>query len=115
MTKYLGETDVDINTHPLYKEWTPIDWAMYHIEHYGGFDGDHHKAWVLDQIARIHHGTKPIVKLAQWDEGNGEITKEYRVTLGEPTQAYHDWVIEMKEWNEEEQEYDYGYEVGIPP
>jgi hypothetical protein len=26
--------------------------------HYGGIDGDHHKAWVIDQIVRVLTGEK---------------------------------------------------------
>ena len=35
-------------THPT----APIVAAMDIIERYGQIDGDHHKAWVIDQIAR---------------------------------------------------------------
>ena len=52
MAKYLGETVVDVNTHPEYSKYTNVDWAMLFIEKYGGIDGDHHKAWVLDQATR---------------------------------------------------------------
>lgn len=30
--------------------------AMAIIERYGQYDGDHHKLWVLDQVARILKG-----------------------------------------------------------
>lgn len=30
--------------------------ALRMIEHYGGFDGGHHKQWVIDQVARILTG-----------------------------------------------------------
>ena len=48
---------------------------------YGGIDGDHHKAWVIDQMVRVLAGDQydHIVKLARdgedgpetysWDEG----------------------------------------------
>lgn len=41
--------------------------AMEVIERFGGIDGDHHKAWVIDQVARALKGND-----------------------------YHQWVIEMK-------------------
>lgn len=36
--------------------------ALEVIEHYGGFDGEHHKAWVIDQVARVLTGDR----YAQW-------------------------------------------------
>ena len=33
-----------------------IQQAMELIERYGQIDGDHHKAWVLDQVARVLKG-----------------------------------------------------------
>lgn len=32
--------------------------ALAIIEQYGGFDGNHHKAWVIDQVARALTGKK---------------------------------------------------------
>ena len=54
--KYLGEFPVDVSKHPEYSKWTPADWAMVFIEKYSGIDGDHHKTWVFDQVARILKG-----------------------------------------------------------
>jgi hypothetical protein len=46
------------------------------IRRYGGIDGDHHKAWVLDQVARLlaGHGYDRLVEDVRaagyrWDEG----------------------------------------------
>lgn len=114
MQKYLGETPVDVTNSP-FKDYTPFDWAMYFIEKYGSIDGDHHKQWVMDQVARIHKGTKPIIVLARWDKGKGKFIEEYRVWLDEPTQAYVDWVEEMKQWNEKTKSYEYDYDEGIAP
>jgi len=105
---YMGETSVNQEDTP-YKDYTPFDWGMYFIERYGHIDGDHHKMWVMDQVARLHKGTQVQIKLAQWTCG----TKEYRVTLGEPTQQYLDWVEEMKCM--EDGEYQYDYDEGIAP
>lgn len=33
-----------------------IEAALDVIEKYGGIDGDHHKAWVIDQVARALNG-----------------------------------------------------------
>jgi hypothetical protein len=41
---------------------------------------------------------------------------EYRVSTGEPSEAYNAWVLEMKgEWDEENEEFEYDYDVGIAP
>ena len=89
---FLGETEVAVED-TKFKDYSPFDWAMYFIEHYGQIDGERHKLWVMDQVARIHKGTKPIIKIARWHDGN----EEYRVNLGEPTEAYQKWVEEMEE------------------
>lgn len=49
---YLGETAVDVSTHPEFKHYIANDWAMSFISRYGQIDGDHHKTWVLDQVVR---------------------------------------------------------------
>lgn len=110
MAKYLGETPVDVKTHPEFKNYTPTDWAMYFIERYGQFDGGHHKQWVLDQVVRILKGTPVEVKLAKWADGE----ENYRVsTVDEPSEEYKQWVIDMK--NGEDGPETYGYDEGCPP
>ena len=91
MAKYLGETKIKIED-SKFKNYSDFDWAMYFIESYGGIEGDEHKNWVLDQVARIYNGSKLEVKLAKWD--NGE--EEYRVSVLEPTEKYNNWVLEMR-------------------
>jgi hypothetical protein len=105
MEGYLGETLLDIKD-TKFKDYTRSDWAMYFLESYGLIDGSHHKNWVLDQMARAIKGVKPIIKLAKWSEG----TEEYRISLGEPTKEYLDWVIEMKDGEDGA-----GYDEGSPP
>jgi hypothetical protein len=39
-----------------------VESALNLIEHYGGFEGSHHKAWVIDQVARALTGDG----YAQW-------------------------------------------------
>jgi hypothetical protein len=110
-TKYLGETIVSINETP-FANFKPQDWVVYFIERYGQYDGGHHKQWVMDQVVRILKGTIIEVKLAKWNDG----TVEYRVSTGEPSQEYKDWVQEMLgDYNEEEEEYEYYYDEGIAP
>jgi hypothetical protein len=110
---YLGEFDVDLSQSP-FKDYTPADWAMYFVGSYGQIDGDHHKAWVLDQVARILKGTPVIVKQARWDRGGGDTEEDFRVQTGEPSKAYLDWVEEML-GDEVDGEREYDYETGIAP
>ena len=109
--KYLGEFPVDISETPFHG-FTPADWAMYYIETYGQYDGGWHKQWCMDQIARILKGTPVIVVQARWTDHD----PEYRVSTGEESEAYKAWVIEMKgECDEENEEFEYDYDVGIAP
>ncbi len=108
MKNYLGETTVK-QQDTEFKDYDNSAWAMYFIERFGGYDGAHHKDWVLDQIARTIKGTPIIIKLAKWDNGN----KEYRISTGEPSKAYLDWVVKMR--NGEDGAYTYSYEEGIAP
>lgn len=103
---YLGEFDVDLKDLGL-EGLGPEDWSIYFIERYGQIDGEHHKAWVLDQVSRILHGTEVVVKEARWSDGQ----KEIRVETGEPTEEYHQWVKDMQNVGEEE----YEYNTGIAP
>ena len=106
---YLGEFPVDI-AQSKFKDYTPADWAMYYIERYGQIDGEHHKAWVLDQVARILKGTPINVVEARWTT----IDPEFRITTGEPSQEYLDWVAAYKETDEDGED-QYGYDEGSPP
>ena len=108
---YLGQVPVDIKDTP-YAEHTPKDWAMEFIGSYGQIDGDHHKTWVLDQAARILHGTPVIVEKASWDDG----TVEFRFWTQEPpSNEYFEWVEIMLGDTEEDGEREYSYDVGIAP
>lgn len=102
MNGYKGEAPVDVNEHPKYKHYTPKDWAMMYITRYGQIDGDHHAKWVLDQVARILHGTPILMKIASWENGQ----TEERFETGTPTQSYWDWYAKMCED---------GYDDGIAP
>ena len=112
MDGYLGTFPVDIKDTEFAK-YTPTDWALYFIGSYGQIDGSHHKLWVLDQVARILHGTQVIVTERRWADGHKEFDTNVAV---EPSQSYLDWVVEMKgDWDEEYQEFTYEYDVGMPP
>ena len=111
MTKYLGTFEVKPEESPIYN-WNPFTIAMMFIEKYGGIDGAHHKNWVLDQVARIYHGTPVITTLAKWDDGQ----YEYRYVTSEPSKEYNDWVLKMRgEFDTNTREYEYEYDEGIAP
>ena len=84
---YLGEFPVDIKTHVVYKTYTNVDWAMTYIALYGQIDGAHHKAWVIDQVARILLGTEVTVTEARWQRH----APEYRFCVGDPSTGYVNW------------------------
>lgn len=104
MNGYLGEFECMIP--PTFSK---EQWAMYFIECYGQIDGDHHKAWVLDQVARILNGASIQCNEARWENGH----KEMRVTVG-TSDAYEEWVQKM-EGQDGDDEYFYGYNEGIAP
>lgn len=103
MAKYLGQNVVK-QEETQYKDYNRIDWVEYFLDSYGEIDGAHHKMWVINQCLRIIKGTPIIINLARWDDGQ----VEYRITTGEPSQEYLNYVKEVE---------DAGYEVndGIPP
>ena len=107
MEGYLGEFNIEIEDSP-FRGFTKSDWILYYIECYGQIDGEQHKLWVLDQIARLQKGTIPIVKIAKWVNGQSE----FRVTLGEPNQAYHEWVLKMKIGENDDC---HDYDIGVAP
>lgn len=109
MREYLGEEVIDIKNSP-FKDSDSGDWAMVFIDKYGQIDGEHHKQWVLDQVARILLGTKIILKQAKWSDG----LTEYRVTTDEPSYVYLDWVKDRK-GEMIDGEYEYDYDEGIAP
>jgi hypothetical protein len=104
MKGYLGETDVT-DRHPM----SPTDGALLFICLYGGFDGAHHKDWVLDQVARILNGAPIIVKEARWDNGHSEL----RYSVG-TSEQYEKWVHSVIFPDGADGE-DYGYSKGIAP
>ncbi|NTF17820.1 hypothetical protein G6L37_05355 [Agrobacterium rubi] len=110
---YLGEFEVDLATTP-FKDFTPADWALRFVAAYGGFEGSHHKNWVLDQVARILKGTPVLVVEARWDRGADGIEKHLRFSTGEPSAEYHAWVDDML-GEEIDGEREYSYDVGIAP
>jgi hypothetical protein len=97
--KYLGEFPTFSRA-----DWTQKQWAIEYIKEYGGISGDHHKAWLVDQVARILHGTVVLVTEAYWSDGSREI----RFRTGKPPNSYLEWVESIKLTNGD-------YEEGIAP
>lgn len=95
--KYLGETPIKINR-------IPEEWAMLYISSYGGIDGEHHKTWVIDQVARILMGTPVTSVMAKWSDGN----QEERFQTEEPSYEYQCWRDDIAKSG-------YGYDEGIVP
>jgi hypothetical protein len=108
-TKYLGQTPVDLTKHPMYSKYTPSDWALHWIVAYGGIDGDHHKNWVIDQVARILKGTPVIGVEAAWDNGRTEM----RFWLDEPSPEYIQLVKDARAGEDGPETY--GWNEGIAP
>lgn len=103
MNGYLGE---------FYRDppgFNKEQWVLYFIEKYGQIDGGHHKAWVLDQIARILNDAPITCMEARWENGYTEL----RPTVGTSV-AYEEWVQEM-EGQDDDDEYFYGYDAGVAP
>jgi hypothetical protein len=108
MEGYLGEELIDIKDTD-YASYTPQDWALHWIGQYGGYGGEHHKAWVLDHVARILHGTPVIIHKATWANGWSEL----RFRLDEPSLSYVEWVTQLCDG--EDGPDTYAYDVGIAP
>ncbi|KKK73178.1 hypothetical protein LCGC14_2896440 [marine sediment metagenome] len=92
MEGYLGEEELESYAGTPYEGFGPKDWALEHLEQYGGIDGEHHKIWVIDQCIRILKGTPVKLRLARWENG----LKEYRFSTGNPSDEYTEWVKELK-------------------
>jgi hypothetical protein len=105
--RYLGEFAVDIEQSP-FAGWTTGQWALHYIGLYGGIDGDHHKAWVLDQVARILNGAPLNVVEAKWDNGDSE----FRFDVGD-SETYRQWVVTLRAGENGPDSYDYS--EGIAP
>lgn len=91
MNGYLGEVDV-AQEDSAFAKFTRNDWALYIVRCYGGIDGDHHKQWVLDQVARILNGAPVLIRQARWKNGHAE----YRISVG-TCDAYDAWVKAQKD------------------
>jgi len=108
MTGYLGETLVEDLSNTKFANYGTTDWALYFAA-YGQEDGEHHKAWAIDQVCRVLKNTPVIVKLAKWDNG----CLEYRVVTGNPSDEYLQFVSDF--CNGEDGPNTYSWDEGIAP
>jgi len=92
MEGYLGEKPVVVAECEQFASFGPPDWALLFIQKFGGYDGEHHKNWVLDQVSRILLGSEVRVTQASWSNG----TTEYRFQVGEASSAYLAWAATLK-------------------
>ena len=94
MDGYLGEDTLDISK-TEYCMYTKEDWALFWIEKNALYDGEHHKQWLIDQLAQIYNGTKVIIKIAKWDNGHTDL----RFSLDKSSEEYNKWVEQFNEWD----------------
>lgn len=90
MKGYLGEKLLK-QEDTEFKDYASSDWALYFIEMYSGIDGDHHNAWLLDQLARILKGTPIKIYQAKWKNGSSE----FRIMTGEVSEEYVSWLADI--------------------
>jgi len=102
-TSKVKETAVEIKDSPFAK-YTRACWAMRLISDYQGIQGDDHRKWLIDQVARVLLGA-PIInfRCATWENST---EKEWRYEVGTST-AYEEWVRRMEEGD--------AYDPGICP
>lgn len=106
---YLGETIVPVEQSP-FAHYTKERWALFFIEDLGDYDGEHHKAYALDQVARVLLGSPIVIKRAQWSDYKAE----WRITVGEPSEAYKAWELSRRRPNGGDED-EYEYDKGIAP
>lgn len=111
MSKYLSCTPVNVKDTP-YANYGINEWALEFIEQYGGFDGAHHKMWVLDQVARILNGTEVEIELVLWE---GDRTTFNFWTAEQPSEKYLLWVLSMLGEQDEDGDFEYSWDTGIAP
>ena len=82
--------------------WTEKDYALHIISRYGQIDGEHHKAWVIDQVAKILLGSKVVVDERKWKHADGSIETCLDIIIEKESKEYTEWV------GDDEDEYDHG-------
>jgi hypothetical protein len=85
-----------------------VERALEFAVRFGGIDGDHHKAWVIDQMVRALTGC-PMVK----ETALGSDQKSYEFETQGESDAYLKWVADAKAGEDGPETY--SWEEGIPP
>ena len=112
MEGYLGGTVLSSLEGTPFEGYGPTEWALEFIARYGGNDGSHHKAWVLDQVARVLCGTPVEVSLHRWRGG----TTEYRFRTSASAPRYVEWVAQQEgPIDPATGETEYDHDVGVAP
>lgn len=84
---YLGEYPVELDASP-FRSLDQKELAIYFMGRYSQLTGAEHKAWVLDQVARILHGGQIAdLRKVVWTKGD----PEYRFTISESPE-YQRWL-----------------------
>ena len=104
--RYLGQFQIKP---PAGTDVSPAALALSLIGRYGGYDGEHHKTWVLDQVARILNGAPITWYERRWERDNH---REQDFTVG-TCARYQGWVRDLK--NGEDGPDTYHYSEGIAP
>lgn len=108
--KYLGETVVQKSETPFAND-TASDTALRMIFMCGQIDGAHHKAWCLDQVARILHDSEVIYSKREWSNGH----VEWAIRVGHVSDDYVKWVQAYRGDYDSDGHPEYDYDVGIAP
>ena len=87
-----------------------IDRALELAVQYGGIGGDHHKAWVIDQMVRELTGCPTVQRESPFPWADGK--KHIVATLGEAVE-YHEFVRKAREGEDGPETYD--WDTGIAP
>lgn len=84
-----------------------INRALSYAGRYGGIDGEHHKAWVIDQMVRALCGCNDAKEGAEPMLASGYKSEQ------ESNREYREWVASAKEGDDGPETY--GWDEGTPP
>lgn len=85
-----------------------IEFALDIAVRYGGIDGDHHKAWVIDQMVRALTGCPSVPRRATYVNG-----EPYEYSVQGESDEYLKLVADAKNGEDGPETYDWN--VGIAP
>lgn len=91
-----------------FKSEDPKERALEIATMYGGFDGSHHKDWVIDQMIRALTGCPIVAEVAKDYRG-----QEYQYEAQGESEAYKAFVAYAKAGGDGPETYE--WKVGTPP